>query len=68
MTNQEKFWNAIETQQGVRVIEEFLKKSDVKVDSRNVFDDGWTGLHYAVHEGTLEIIKLLTEKYKCQID
>jgi hypothetical protein len=35
------------------IIEDLLRKPDVKVDARNVFDDGWTALHYAVHEGTL---------------
>jgi ankyrin repeat protein len=45
-----------------------LRKSDVKVDAKNVFDDGWTALHYAVHEGSYEIVKLLTDRYQCQID
>ena len=38
------------------------------VDAKNVFDDGWTALHYAVHEGYLEAVKLLVEKYRAQID
>lgn len=50
------------------MVEDLLRKSDVKVDARNVFDDGWTALHYAVHEGSFEIIKLLIERYYCQID
>ena len=68
MTNQEKLWNAIESQVGTRVVEDLLRRSDVKIDAKNIFDDGWTALHYAVHEGSLEIAKLLVEKYQCEID
>jgi uncharacterized protein len=68
MTNQEKLWNAIESQVGARIVEDLLRRSDVKIDAKNIFDDGWTALHYAVHEGSLEIAKLLVEKYQCEID
>ena len=68
MTNQEKLWNAIETNLDYQIIEELLKKSDVKVDQKNVFDDSWTALHYAVHEGNMPVIKLLIEKYEASID
>ena len=50
---------------GIDVVEEYLKKSDVNVDAINVFDDGWSALHYAVHEGTLDVVKLLVENYEC---
>jgi ankyrin repeat protein len=52
----------------MQVIEDLLNKSDVKVDQKNIFDDSWTALHYAVHEGNLVLIKLLVEKYKALID
>lgn len=56
-------WNAIETNMDYKIIEELLKKPDVKVDSKNIFDDSWTALHYAVHEGNIPVIKLLIESY-----
>lgn len=68
MTNQEKLWNAIETNLDYYILEELLKKSDVKVDTKNAFDDGWTALHYAVHEGNMPIIKLLIEKYNAGVE
>lgn len=40
----------------------------MKVDAKNMFDDGWSALHYAVHEGYFDAVKLLIEKYHCPID
>ena len=68
MTNQEKLWNAIETAAEVRVIKDLLKKRDVDVNAKNIFDDSWTALHYAVHEGLMEVVKILVEEYKAPID
>ena len=28
-------------------------------------DDGWTAMHYAAHEGYMEIVKLLIDKGAC---
>jgi ankyrin repeat protein len=33
-----------------------------------VFADGWSCLHYAVHEGLFEITKILIEEYNADID
>lgn len=68
LTNQEKLWNAIETKQNLVIIKDLLKREDIKVDAKNVFDDGWTALHYAVHEGYFEVVKLLIEQYFAQVD
>ena len=38
------------------------------LDAKNVFDDGWTALHYAVHEGYIEIIKVLVEEYGSKVE
>lgn len=38
------------------------------MNAKNVFADGWCCLHYAVHEGLFEVIKILVEKYKAEID
>ena len=50
------------------MIKELLKREDVKVDAKNVFDDGWTALHYAVNEGYLEVVKILIDNYYASID
>ncbi|CDW89321.1 protein kinase domain containing protein [Stylonychia lemnae] len=68
MTNQEKLWSSIEQNQDINLIEDLLRRSDVKVSQRNIFDDGWTALHYAVHEGNFQVVKLLIEQYKALID
>ena len=43
-------------------------KRDVDVNSKNIFDDNWTALHYAVHEGFIEVVKVLADDYKATID
>ncbi len=45
-----------------------MYRKDVDVEAKNVFDDGWTALHYAVHEGMLEVVKLLVEDFSALID
>jgi ankyrin repeat protein len=50
------------------VIKELLKRQDVNVNTKNIFDDSWTALHYAVHEGYLEVVKILIEQFNATID
>lgn len=39
-----------------------IKKSYIVIASLTILpQDGWTPLHYAIHEGRLEIVKLLVE-------
>lgn len=45
-----------------------MKKRDVYVEAKNIFDDGWTAMHYAVHEGYFDVAKILIEKYLVPID
>jgi ankyrin repeat protein len=67
-TNQEKLWSAIETRASIKTIIELLNKDDVSVDAKNIFDDGWTALHYAVHEGYFEVVKLLIENFGSTVE
>jgi ankyrin repeat protein len=54
--------------QPIAIIEDLLKRKDVNINGKNIFDDGWTALHYAVHEGSSEVVKLLIETFQAQID
>lgn len=45
-----------------------MKRDDVDANAKNIFDDGWTALHYAAHEGYFEAVKLLIESYNAIID
>lgn len=38
------------------------------MNEKNKFDEGWTALHYAVHEGNFELVKLLVENYKTEMN
>jgi Ankyrin repeats (many copies) len=63
MTKQEKLWNMIETKQPIDEIQSLLECSEedgeIDIDAKNVFEDGWTCLHYAVHESYFPLIKIL---------
>jgi ankyrin repeat protein len=50
------------------MVRDLLKKNDVDTDARNIFDDGWTALHYAIHEGCFSIVKLLIEEFDANIE
>jgi len=45
-----------------------LEENEVDVNAKNAFEDGWTCLHYATHEGHLEAVKLLIEDFDAEID
>lgn len=72
MTKQEKLWNMIETKQPIEEIQNLLECSDedgeIDIDAKNVFEDGWTCLHYAVHESYFPLIKLLIEDFQAEVD
>jgi ankyrin repeat protein len=68
---QEKLWNAIETKQPIELIKQILDKEEcgeIEVNAKNVFEDGWTCLHYAVHEGYFEVVQMLIELYHASVD
>jgi Ankyrin repeats (many copies) len=31
-------------------------EGDIEINAKNVFEDGWTCLHYAIHEGYFEVV------------
>jgi len=67
LTNEEKLWNAIEQRSHLEVIKDLSSKV-IDINYKNVFNEGWSALHYAVHESNLETVKFLIEESKAQVD
>ncbi len=67
LSPEEMLWSALENNKPVTELKA-LCEDLTDINTKNVFDDGWTALHYAAHEGSEEACKFLIEEMKAQID
>lgn len=51
---EEQLWNSIETKSDIESIESLVKTEGICINKKNIFDEGWTALHYAVNENYLQ--------------
>mmetsp|Transcript_30356 Transcript_30356/g.29696 ORF Transcript_30356/g.29696 Transcript_30356/m.29696 type:complete len:154 (+) Transcript_30356:1438-1899(+) len=45
-----------------------MMTAEVKVNEKNIFEENWTCLHYAIQEGHFEALQLLVEEYGADLD